>query len=138
MMILFPTRANEILSHQTTFSPDLFQAFLNYWGPEGTQRFLSHYYLDFLHPFIYFAFLACCISQTWSKNKMSWLLIFPLIAAIGDEVENLCQFPITLGWLPVNSVWFYIGAASSRVKWLFVGMTLVVIAIGFVRKLISK
>lgn len=123
----------EILSHQTTFSPEEFQAILNSWGPENVQRFLSHYYLDFIHPVLYFVFLACCLSWAWSKNIKAWMLALPLIAAIGDEFENLFQISITLDWVPHNSVWFYIGAASSRMKWFFVVLTLMAIFIGFFR-----
>lgn len=128
----------EILNHQTTFSPEEFQAILNSWGTENVQRFLSHYYLDFIHPVLYFTFLACCLSWAWSKNFKTWLLWMPFVAAIGDELENLIQLSITLGWLPVHSIWFYMGAASSRMKWLFVGLTLAAISIGFFRKLNSK
>jgi hypothetical protein len=61
------------------------------------------------------------------------MLALPLIAAIGDEFENLFQISITLDWVPHNSVWFYIGAASSRMKWFFVVLTLMAIFIGFFR-----
>lgn len=139
LIILFSAApAMEIFWQQTTFSTDEFQAIFSNWGPENIRIFLFHYYLDFIHPLLYAVFLSCCIFWAWPKNNKTWLLVFPIVTAITDEIENLCQLPINLNWLPVNSIWFYIGAASSRIKWIFAGFTLVAIGTGLLWTSISK
>jgi hypothetical protein len=124
--------ALEFIRQQTTLSPEEFDFFVNKWGPQNMQIFLSHYYLDFIHPILYSVFLGSCIYQLGLKRKYSWLVIIPFLAGLCDEIENLIQLSIHLGWLSVNSFWFYIAAGSSRLKWLFVLISFVIILIGFV------
>ena len=124
----------ELIHQQTTFSPDVFQGFFEIWGDEKKQLFLSHYYLDFIHPLVYFVLLGSSLKRLGVFSNFNWILTLPFLTAFFDELENIIQLPILLGWLSSRSWLFYIGALSSNLKWIFAILSLLFILIGIFKK----
>jgi hypothetical protein len=134
--------AQDLILHQTTLSPTRFKSIMDSWGPSGIELFLQHYWLDFFHPFFYSIFLFCCLVKTiphsLSKNSRIFLLALPLIAGLSDEIENLCQLSITLGWIPADSFPFYLGAICARLKWFLTILVSEVVLYYAVKKMIFR
>ena len=120
--------ALRLLQLQTTFSPDQFMMILGGWNESRAERYLAHYYVDFLYPLVYSVFLAVCLRQLVGVSQRPWLLALPFVAGAGDLVENLVQASLVLGLLPFSSPLFYLGAAAAWGKWLSITVVTLVIA----------
>lgn len=112
----------EIIVHQTTLSPEVFQSILDAWGPVRRERFLWHYALDFIFPLFYSTFLYILMRKL--RMKGAWIA---LVAGGMDEVENIIQMQIVLGWMSLESPLFYIGAGAAIVKWLLLTIVMLLL-----------
>lgn len=139
-VILAPVgESSEMMIHQTTFSRAVFQNILNHWGPEKIQIFLTHYNVDTFHPIIYSTFLASCAYKVLPRNYIGNIFVsLSFLAGFFDEVENICQYSLTSGWLSVDSIWFYVGAGSARLKWCLIALVVVVLLATLVKNQFSK
>ena len=127
-----------IIRQQTTLSPIKFENYLVKWGPGGVSKFITHYYFDFLYPFVYAVFLAACLVQTKAASRNPWIILLPFFACAFDQIENSIQLPMTLGWIDPGSPLFYVAAVSAQLKWLLAAVSVVIILIALVRKLRNK
>lgn len=97
---------------QLTFSEARFRALIERWGPEGRERFRSHFPLDY-------CFLLCygCLGFLLGQPQ-PWIL--PLAAAC-DALENLlhqCFLSAAPGSLPRQA--FLLAGLAASGKWLLI------------------
>lgn len=122
---------------QTTLSRDEFWTVVNAWTQEEHSIFLSHYYLDFLFPLAYGTFLAGLLSKAppfRQRGATSIAVVVPILAAAMDQTENICQSALVRGDLELASTAFEIGAWSARLKFLFLGVSFALLAMGIFRR----
>ncbi|MGE0762611.1 MAG: hypothetical protein AB7N80_04980 [Bdellovibrionales bacterium] len=122
-----------IIKLQTTLDPGEFQLLLHSQGVEGLAAWIRHYLIDFFYPIFYGVFLAAMLVR-WPPSRndklLKLVLIVPLLAGLFDEIENVCQLLLALERVPIDSIYFYVGAASARLKWSMLLTTLVLIILG--------
>lgn len=80
-----------LLKMQTALNSEAFYKVLFSLRPDQMQALRNHFYLDFIHPFIYGLALFCCLValvNLGNKNR-AWILLLPWIAASCDILENI-------------------------------------------------
>jgi hypothetical protein len=115
------------LTMQFAFSPSRYAEILAAWGPEGIERYRSHFAYDLIHPLIFSALgwvtvrtspVCGGLSPRWEKC-FSWLLP---VAAGFDYIENTCQLKLLS--MPLGKVEWLISASATcaTIKWLLAGL----------------
>jgi hypothetical protein len=132
--ILEPLGSESVLRFQLAFDAERIAAILGAWGPAGIETFKTHFYLDFIHPFLYGAFLF--FTMLYLKTELSGAMaargipaycFIPCAGAAFDLAENVLELTM-LGQNPDFSAGLVFATALvSLVKW-----TLAAVSIGII------
>lgn len=125
---------NDAFVLQTTLDPEVFRQIVGRLSEFDLNVYLTHYASDFLHPFVYLIFLSACLVQTGQAA----FLAFPVLAALCDQLENICQLWVFHHGEPLPMAAFQIGAWSARMKWVAAGISLVAIVVGILSHRIGR
>lgn len=145
-VILHPLEMDPLI-FQITFSKSVFLEILEKWGPAGLEIFKKHYYVDFVHPFIYATFLSSSIAyvtvQLYEKPASLHRVFFslPIIAGILDLFENVFQLIAISDPAGVSEYLIICIGAVSNTKWSLAGISILIIiyyGLRLYRKKISK
>lgn len=133
---------NEGIKIQLTFSAEQFISFLENWGQEGINTYLSHYWLDFPHPFIYAIFLAGLVqvfaSSVFSKNTVFLFTALPLGAGLLDICENLCHIAMILHKEAIAQPMVFASALFAWTKWILAFVTIGFVLLSMIRRFSGK
>lgn len=107
---------------QFAFSPTRYAEILAAWGPQGIERYRSHFLFDLFHPLL-FAALGWVAVQTSPvfeglslRRKRTLTGMLPMAAAF-DYIENVCQLKL-LSVPPGSADWMIPTSAScASIKW---------------------
>ncbi len=95
---------NPGLDSRGWYSPEEARDFLRDIGPDGRQLYYTtELTLDLLFPVVYGALFASLIVRVYGRGSAKFLVLFPLLAALVDVLEN-----VTLSYL----AWQFDGRAS--------------------------
>ncbi len=134
--LLYPLDMGEFMEMQSTFSADVMAAILAHWQAEGlTQNFINHFYLDFLHPFLYGALLVSLMAGVFNRASLQsrWNIMFlaPVSAALMDLVENILHVSFVIDGGNITQTTALLAGLSSVIKWFLVVFSIIVIAAVF-------
>jgi hypothetical protein len=140
MRILEPLGGDAVLRFQLSFDVKSVAALLAAWGPAGIETFKTHFYLDFIHPFLYGAFLFFSIlylktelSGAASTAGIPLYCYIPCAGAALDLAENLMELAV-LGQNPdLSAALVFATALVSLVKWVLAGISILIIVVMGVR-----
>lgn len=106
---------------QLTFSEARFRAVIERWGPEGRERFRSHFPLDYCFLLCY-GWLGFLLGQALRSAAIGQALCWVLpLAAACDALENLLHqrfLAAAPGSLPRQA--FVLAGLASSAKWLLI------------------
>lgn len=108
---------------QLTYSPETFKSIVLSWSTEHLNFYLLHYYLDFIHPLIYGSLLLVLL-KTLKIPLPRAVFFLPVVGALGDEVENICNLFLILNPDDFSKGILWVGATASWVKWISLLITL--------------
>ncbi|MBN1497854.1 MAG: hypothetical protein JXA07_13860 [Spirochaetes bacterium] len=132
--ILHPIGTDAFMRFQLTFSGESMAAILNSWGEAGIETLFKHFYLDFLHPLWYSAFLF--FSMIYVKTKLSdykqfssvpKYVFLPFIAAFADLAENFMEIQLISTRFDLNKTLVMATGIVSLIKWLLVLVSIIII-----------
>ena len=126
-MLLRVCSTSDFLKFQLSIHHDSFMVFLDNLGPDKTRLLSQNYMLDFFYAPFYAIFFRGLLTQLALRAPSSIApkcLALPVAAAIYDEIENICQLPIILGWVLDSSPLIYVGLLASMAKWILLVLTL--------------
>ncbi len=132
LVILHPLDIDPLI-FQTTFSKTVFLEILEKWGAPGLEIFMRHYYVDFLHPFIYAILLSSTIAylttQLYEKPSHAQTVFFtlPFIAGACDVFENILQLIAISDPVNVSENVIVLVGTLSNTKWSLAGLSIIVI-----------
>lgn len=122
---------------QLTYSPEQFRAIISGWSSEQLTLYLNHYYLDFIHPFIYGSLLVALL-KTLKTPLPRAVYFLPVLGALGDEVENICDLFLILNPADFSRLILWTGATASWTKWISLLTTLMIFIPIIQQKIIKK
>lgn len=144
MKILEPLGVPSVFRFQLSFTAGGLNALLASWGDAGIETFKRHFYLDFLHPFWYGAFLFFLMLLTrsrqpgWKKGAIPKYFYLPIIAAIFDLAENVCEIALLRQRPDLNDALVFLTASCSLIKWSLVAVSILIISIFVLRIVIGR
>ena len=83
-----------ILDFDVGYGPDRVAEVLGSYGAEGMAIHSRIQMLDLLNPALYALVLACVARILWRGRGPVWLALVPLLAGLGDYLENATLFLI--------------------------------------------
>jgi len=122
---------------QLTYSPEQFKAIVSGWSAEHLNFYLNHYYLDFAHPLIYGSLLIALL-KTLKAPLPRAIFFLPVIGALGDEVENICDLFLILNPDNFSRAILWTGATASWVKWVSLLITVMIFVPRVQREIIKN
>lgn len=140
MKILEPLGTDTVLRFQLSFDVKSVAALLAAWGPAGIETFKTHFYLDFIHPFLYGAFLFISmlyldteLSGEPSASRIPMFCYIPCAGAALDLAENVMEL-VMLGQNPdLSAPLVFATALVSLTKWVLAGISISIIIVMGVR-----
>lgn len=142
LIILHPLDIDPLI-FQTTFSKVVFLEILEKWGAGGLEIFMRHYYVDFVHPFIYAILLSSTIAyvttQLYEKPSRTHIVFFtlPFIAGVCDILENIFHLIAISDPVNVSENVIVLVGTLSNTKWSLAGITIIAICY-YALKLLRK
>ncbi|MDY6904329.1 MAG: hypothetical protein SWH61_06560 [Thermodesulfobacteriota bacterium] len=123
----------KVLILQTTFSQEKFLSIIGAWKLGGLlPLFKAHFYVDYFHPVWYSVFLASLMAIGFNVNNISEkynrLLMIPFIAGFLDLVENTMELIILSNIARASRAKIVAGALAANIKWLLVGIGILIVA----------
>lgn len=122
---------------QLTYSPETFRSIVLSWSAEHLNFYLNHYYLDFAHPLIYGSLLIALLKSLKAPLPRA-VFFLPVIGALGDEVENICDLFLILNPDDFSRAILWTGATASWVKWISLLITVMIFIPIIQQKIIKK
>jgi len=128
------------LTLQTTFSKTVFTGILEKWGQSGLHIYKTHFYVDFVHAFIYAVFLSSWIAYLTVKpgkkpaplHLVLWAL--PFIAGLCDVIENIFHLVLISNPADISGTLIKVSAAFANTKWGLARISLVAIVFYALRR----
>jgi hypothetical protein len=132
-----------ILDLQMTYNPDRVKSIITqYTGAAKKAAIKGHLITDTIYPIVYFFLFGIALSSVFYKWKINpwfkWINIVPLIIILFDYLENYLiikmfnYYPLDMGLMP------HFCSLFTVLKWVFVGITSVILLIGIVLNLLKK
>ncbi|MEW5736200.1 MAG: hypothetical protein AB1921_15230 [Thermodesulfobacteriota bacterium] len=125
MRVMLSRLGADTLRLQLTFSSEGFLAILGRWGRMGTSVYMSHFWLDFAHPFLYSVFFAALTAWLSGRSRQNppgtfFLALFamPFLAGACDLMENVIHVLMIEAVLPVSDPLVFASGTASAAKWL--------------------
>lgn len=140
MKILEPLGSENIFRFQLAFDTESVATMLGAWGPEGIATFKTHFYLDFIHPFLYGAFLF--FTMLYLKTELSGPVTpggiplycyIPCAGAACDLVENALELTILAQNPDFSAGLVFATALVSLAKWVLAAISIGIIIVMGVR-----
>lgn len=75
---------------------------LGSYGAEGMALYFRIQLLDLLNPALYSLLAAALTAMVWRGTGPSWLVLFPLLAGLGDYLENITLLMITFRYPDIS------------------------------------
>ncbi|MGZ3725487.1 MAG: hypothetical protein ACXWQQ_06790 [Pseudobdellovibrio sp.] len=117
-------RPAEALQIQFTFTHGSYIQLINGWSPHDVSTYLSHYYLDYIYPFIYALFFVSITSDLKFSPVVQWL---GPIAGAFDLIENTFHiFLIKQVW-PNETFFVSLAAGAANIKWFLILVLIILI-----------
>lgn len=131
--LLHPIEPLAVLRLQTTLSAERVAAILAGWRDAGLLgAWARHFWLDFLHPFVYTAFLVALLARGLEARGLPrrWdaLLLLPIAAAAFDLVENVLHVSFLSAPAAIAAPWVALAGAAAIAKWALAAASLVAAA----------
>lgn len=136
-----------LLDMQVLFSPEQAYAHFNAMGEAGRAFNLSHIVpLDLVFPFVYALFFSVTITwilSHWLPIESRWqrLNVIPLLAGLGDYLENAGIITMLLSWPYQSSLATWFTMIAGCIKFLFLSLSIIILAgslIGWIIFMIPK
>lgn len=129
IIFILGSASDALLELQVSFSTDHFYDILHGISSEQYAALLNHFYLDFIHPFIYGAALffwlkALRVGQTFS---LAWLIL-PWVSSLADLIENCIELFLFTHLDARFPTAVIIAASFSTLKWASAFLSLLAIA----------
>jgi hypothetical protein len=132
-----------ILDLLMTYKPDTVKTIIaQYTGAAKEAAIKGHLITDSIYPIVYFFLFGIALSLVFYKWKINpwfkWINIVPLIIILFDYLENyliikmLNSYPLDMELLP------HFCSLFTVLKWVFVGITSVILLLGIVSNLLKK
>jgi hypothetical protein len=136
MKILEPLGSGNVLRFQLTFDEKSMADLLWAWGQPGMDTFKSHFYLDFIHPFLYGSFMfftmlyiRAGLSGPTGKVGIPGYCYLPPAAAAFDLAENGLELALVGQYPDLSGALVFITALVSACKWALAGVSLCIIVV---------
>ena len=103
-------------------------------GEDGRQLyFFSALIIDTIYPLLYVSLFIGAYYKLFEEN--AFLFIFPLTAGLFDILENI-QVSLLLSNFPtLSSQNIFYSSTSTSIKWIAIGISLIVLMYGIIKKL---
>lgn len=140
-MILHPLDPLLVFELQTTFSVDTFARIVDGWISRGLlPRYLSHYYLDLIHPLWYASALYYILQWVEQRRAIEGkiarvVVVLPWVAGGCDVLENSMHIVMLVVLKDVTSWGVIVGALAANTKWTLVAFSLLYAGSGIIRRL---
>ncbi|TMV04799.1 hypothetical protein FGK63_17090 [Ruegeria sediminis] len=105
-----------ILDFDRGYSPERVNEVLGSYGPEGMALYRRILFLDIFNPALYALIVACLTCLLWKDRGPRWLALVPLLAALGDYLENAALFLMARAFPDVPEGLVHMGSALSLLK----------------------
>jgi len=122
--ILFITRdlGTDFLGIQVTLSAERFADIAGSWQSSGLlDAYYRHFYLDYVHPFIYSFFLSCLMALAFNKRntagKYNAFLILPFMAGALDIAENTFHLYMLSDFNRITEWMVMLSGTCTNLKW---------------------
>lgn len=93
----------------------------------------KHFFFDFPHPIWYSVVLISFISKIFNLNntntRFNYLILFPFFAGLLDLFENILHLIILSDINNISKQTVIISGIASNIKWVFLLISIVIIAI---------
>ncbi|MBY0275743.1 hypothetical protein K2Z84_10390 [Candidatus Binatia bacterium] len=132
--ILDPLGPLDVLRAQTTLDPSVVAAIFARWREQHLMdAYVRHYFLDFVHPALYAAFLGASLSLLLDRNRLSpsWnvILLLPIVAALCDLLENVSHVAFLVDRANLTPARVAVSGIAAIAKWLLAAGSLAAIAL---------
>ncbi|MBI9077124.1 MAG: hypothetical protein JEZ02_17070 [Desulfatibacillum sp.] len=120
----------DMLNLQLTLNEAVFSKIVQGWSQDQLAIYYRHFYLDFLHPFIYAGFLASAIATLSKQEGTStvsmhrFLFYLPFVAGTCDLLEN-CLHLFLIPRVPdIPEALVALSGGATNIKWFLACMCL--------------
>jgi len=114
----------DALKLQLTFSSQVFAEILAKWGDAGLKIYLSHFYFDYPHVFLYSICLASSIAVLTHRKGQApssftlFAFFLPFLAAKLDAIENTLHLIMIFYRSTLTPTLVAISGTCTNIKWL--------------------
>lgn len=133
---------------QLAFSADRFVEVVEAWGPDVTNDFRAHLWIDCLFPVVYSVALASMLALLSVRDLKTrpgdqppyWVLVMfalPFVGALCDLVENVLHWIALDDPLNPPGVLIVLASGAAAIKWTVLGIALAVIVMLFVWRAVA-
>jgi hypothetical protein len=140
ILIILDPLGVTVIRFQLSFDGTTLAKIMAGWGDAGISRFRHHFFLDFLHPFIYGSFLFFILSYIKSKlpdeanpGVIPVYCHLPFAATVLDLIENIVELIIIYRRAAIPEGLAFMNGLVSSSKWFLAAASLLLIGILGVR-----
>ena len=119
-----------ILDFDRGYSPERVDEVLGSYGEHGMALYARIQFLDLFNPALYSLLFACLTYLLWKRRGPHWLAFLPLLAGLGDYMENATLFLLARAYPDVPTSLVTTSSALSRVKNGFLALALLSLLAG--------
>lgn len=124
------------------YTPDELYAMAEAYGPEGRRAYIrARFTFDLVWPLVYLVFLATTVSWVYHRafepdSLLQRANLVPVLGALFDYLENVATSLVMARYPARTPVVDLLAPVFTFVKWIFVGGSFVVLAVGVVVALV--
>jgi hypothetical protein len=124
------------------YTPDELYAMAEAYGPEGRRAYIrARFTFDLVWPLVYLVFLATTVSWVYRRafepdSLLQRANLVPVLGALFDYLENVATSLVMARYPARTPVVDLLAPVFTFVKWIFVGGSFVVLAVGVVVALV--
>lgn len=117
------------------YSPSAFYQMLYDYGQEGRNFYiLIRWTFDLIYPFVYGLFLVVAFIHVKKENLKYYMILLPILGVIFDFLENISATILIAIYPSQSNLLVYILQIMSFLKWLFLGISIVLLLIYTIKK----
>lgn len=105
-----------ILDFDRGYSPERVNEVLGSYDDRGLALYARIQFLDLFNPALYSLLLASLIHLMWTPRSPRWLPLLPLLAGLGDYLENATLFLMTRAYPDIPAGLVATSSALSLLK----------------------
>ena len=121
-----------ILDFDRGYSPERVAEVLGSYGDHGMTLYARIQLLDLLNPALYALLFACLTYLLWKPKGQQWLAILPILAGVGDYLENVTLFLLARSYPDISEGLVSVSSTLSLVKNGLLALALLGFVIGLI------